>query len=352
MRGMPPFPIFAVRMKPRIVEVAVKSHRVERSVGDAPTIGRVSKLGDLEPVARGERRRKRHDGKHEGEKVDRLMRLMVIAASLVGLGLLLTFLFFWAKNMWGGNVAAAPTNRASSEIIVPNATVEVQPVSFDEHLALDRMSRALATRHAGKVPDYFRVAETTRPDEVIAFLEGMQTRDGLVVGLKAMPGIRANGISLGQVMVDTEFDGHRKQRLALWIYDAERGWRIDFASFARVTEPSWAALLEGPPKEGIVRVIVRPEVNGLSDQKVSWESWIMHSPDLETEMHAHCRAGSVQATAMQAMRVSEADERSKRAALVVRQMEGKPRGNFEILRVIAEDWVISEQAYDERFPNR
>ena len=56
--------------------------------------------------------------------------------------------------------------------------------------------------------------------------------------------------------------------------------------------------------------------------------------------------------AMQAIRVSEADERSKRVVLVVRQMEGKASGNFEILRVIAEDWVISDQAHDERFLNR
>ena len=103
---------------------------------------------------------------------------MLIAASLVGFLLIGIFLFFWVKSIWGGKVAAVTIEQNSLGSVVPNGVVASLPTSLDEHVALDRMSRALATRQVGKVVDYFKLGETTRPDEVIAFLEGMQTRDG------------------------------------------------------------------------------------------------------------------------------------------------------------------------------
>lgn len=133
-------------MKPRIVEAAVKSHRVERSLGDAPTIGRVAKLGVVEASTRGERRRRRFDGRHEGEKVDLLIRLLVIAASLVGFILIGILVFFWVKSIWGGEVTAVTIDKNSVGSVVPNVVVASLPTSLDEPVALDRMSRALAVR--------------------------------------------------------------------------------------------------------------------------------------------------------------------------------------------------------------
>ncbi len=219
-------------MKPRIVEVAARPHRAERSVGDAPAIGKVTRLSDVD-AASGQKRGRRSDGRHEGEKVDRLIRSMVQATAVVGLALIVILMVFWAKNHWGRTIPAPDRGSPASGPAKPLVQAPASPAAWDEALASDRMSRALAVRQAAKVADYFRVSATVSPDQVIGFLEAMHVSDGLVVGLEAMPDIRANGMRLGRVIVHTELESQRRQRLALWVHDPEGGWRIDHAAFAR-----------------------------------------------------------------------------------------------------------------------
>jgi hypothetical protein len=61
----------------------------------------------------------------------------------------------------------------------------------------------------------------------------------------------------------------------------------------------------------------------------------------------YCSKGATAAKALSS--VVGRGQDPARVTLVVRPMAAMPKGNFEIIRVIAQDWVVSEQIFDEGF---
>jgi hypothetical protein len=78
----------------------------------------------------------------------------------------------------------------------------------------------------------------------------------------------------------------------------------------------------------------------------------MVSPDTTEIMLGYCRKDSPQARAMELI-VSSADgderRRLNRATLELRRPEGAENRQFEITRVLAEDWVLGAKPFDATF---
>jgi hypothetical protein len=140
-----------------------------------------------------------------------------------------------------------------------------------------------------------------------------------------------------------------RNRLALLVPDEEEKWRVDFAAFARLVEPSWDEILSGAAKKAIIRVYIAEDnyFNGVfSDEKV-WLSVSLGSPDTPQLLIGYCKAGSPQAAALR--QISAREVPASRTVLEIRRVEGGGPRQVEITRVLAEDWVLGEDPFDGKF---
>jgi hypothetical protein len=106
----------------------------------------------------------------------------------------------------------------------------------------------------------------------------------------------------------------------------------------------------------MVRVFVAADsyFNGPFIDESEWSSFAMASPetkDLLPEekeiLHGYCKVGSKQAKAM--AQILSGDNRLRRVTLEIRRSAVEDARQFEIVRVISEDWVLPPKSYDEKF---
>lgn len=270
---------------------------------------------------------------------------------LVALVVLATAIFLWTRQNMNRRAASAAS-------IVEEQVVEKRIVSAfespSEDAALALVKQALTIREPAGVAGCFHPG-TASPEEVIGFLSGMEAADGPIEGMTWIGSIDANGLLLDAVVVKTSLGGKSKNRLAILTPDENGKWKIDFDAFARRVKPSWSELLEKNAPSGLVRVIVAEDnyYNGPFSDDSQWACYGMVSPDTELVMLGYCRKDSPQARAMK--RIVSGDDAtpgaamSKRATLEIRRVEGGASRQFEITRVLAEDWVVSGQPFDSRF---
>ena len=219
--------------------------------------------------------------------------------------------------------------------------------------ALLLVKRALAIQGVAQVAEYFHLGSSS-PDAALIFLRGMEQTDGLVEGYEWLSSMDRNGLLIDGVAVNTRLGNKTRNRLALLTPDERGKWKIDFDAFARTVSPPWKELLENASGQGVVRVIVARDnyFNGQFRNEAEWDCYGMVSPDTRAVMMGYCRKGSPQAAAM-AKIVSAAEvagaQSVKRATLEIRHSPGSEARQFEITRVLAEDWVLSATPYDESF---
>ena len=199
---------------------------------------------------------------------------------------------------------------------------------------------------------------SAEPAAVIAFLTDMTARDGEVTGYQWLSSMDANGLLLDGVLVSMSKDGVPRNRLALLTPDEHGVWKIDFDAFARTVKPSWDELLGEDGGKGLVRVMIAKDsyYNGPFKDDGEWVSYGMASPDTEVILMGYCRKDSPQERAMERIltnREAEAgtDARLKlnRVTLRVRRPEAAEMRQFEITRVLAEDWVLGDMPFDAAF---
>lgn len=269
------------------------------------------------------------------------------------LGVLAFFFWSWAQTRMERQplVAGEP-----STLNVQNRNIS----AFDspsEQAALDLVKQALDLRDPGLVEKYFRPG-SAGPEAVIAFLTEMKDRDGDLAGCEWLSSMDANGMLIDGVLVSTSKNDVPHNRLALLTPDAAGVWKIDFDAFARTVNPSWDKLMAAGPVEGLVRVIIAKDnyYNGPFKDETQWVSWGMASQDHETILLGYCRKDSPQERAMEQIVSSiarkageEGDPRRKmnRATLALRRPESAENRQFEIIRVMAEDWVMGAKPFDE-----
>ena len=224
-----------------------------------------------------------------------------------------------------------------------------------EALGMVKRVMAMAIVHPSEVAGYFRLGASSAED-VIKFLRGMKESDGRVSGFTWHGSMDANGLLIDGVVVNSQLGQTPRQRLAMLTPDEKGKWRIDFEAFARVVKPSWSELLEKNAASGVVRVVVAKDTyfNGPFQDESQWICFGMGSPDTEVILLGYCRRGSPQAQALEWIvskdKMAGSAARSlKRATLEIQRREGAEARQFEITRVLAEDWIVSGVAFDEKF---
>ena len=336
-------------MKPNDVKRSVRSQRFDRSAGDAPSLGRVGRMPGT-GIPKGPRRmRKRGDRGDRGGNRTRISQTRMVIVWSVVMVLIVVGGMGAALKLWL-KTSGDRSRGGDGEVILERRIVSEFP-SPSEEKALELVRRAVALSDPADVKDYFRTGETGI-GEVMGFLREMENKDGELTDYNWLSSMDANGMLIDGVLVSTMDDGKFKNRLALLTPDEKGVWKIDFEAFARSVDPSWEEIISGDAKEALVRVIVAQDsyFNGPFHDESKWRCFAMATPDNDKILLGYAATGSPQAKAMDRIlaeeKEAEASKSMRRATLKLRRVDGSDARQFEITRVLAEDWVVSDTMFD------
>ncbi len=231
-------------------------------------------------------------------------------------------------------------------VVVRRAISKFPSPSSPEALAL--VKQALSIREPERIAEYFRL-EGTSPQEAVTFLQAVDAREGKVDRMMWLSSLNTVSIPLDGVLVSFKNKDQQSSRVALLTPDAMGKWQLDYAAFARTGSLSWDELMSTKAPMASVRVYIKKDVyyNGPFLDDKQWTCYQIGSPDTDEIFLAYSRVGSAQGKAMAWMLSRE--RKLIRAILEIRRVEGGESRQFEISRVLAEDWVMGETPFDDGF---
>ncbi len=269
--------------------------------------------------------------------------------ALLGMAVISGALWLWGSDEMDQSAATAE-QQAAAPVVVERVVSRFESPSREA--ALELVKQALQIRDPDKVAAYFRLGSATG-EQVVAFLHNMQIQDGPIKDYAWLSSMDANGLLIDGVTVKTNLEGAPHSRLALLTPDDKGKWLIDFEAFARRVKPAWSEIMAQPDGHGQVRVVFTKDhyFNGPFKEESIWTCYRLGSPDLADNLLGYCRKDSPQAAAMARMLAHEKsithNGALNRATLVIRRVAGADSRQFEIARVMAEDWVLSDTPFDE-----
>jgi len=344
-------------MKQDDFQRTVKPHRIEREIGDAPSLGHVDRVFGKE-LPKGMLRRRRRGTSRRGNLDTKKQKLVIktwsVVFAVVVMVVVVVMLCLRLAPESSGEAAPSgevDTGKPKPEDPGHGVRVASQFPSPSQDASLSLVKQALMVHDPVKVPEFFR-ADSATPAEVVVFLENMAATDGPITGYKWLSSMDANGLLIDGVLINTRIGDKPRSRLALLTPDNKGKWRIDFDAFARTVTPSWGEILSGKAGKGVVRILfVRDNYfNGPFGDEAQWTCYRLGSPDIPDDILGYCRKDSPQATALKLI-LANAPSNSKRkplrTILEIQRTKGAEVRQFEITRVLAEDWVRSPNPFDE-----
>ena len=281
-------------------------------------------------------------------KRERLRRAIVlgwsIALGLAAVGAVVAAFVMWLQPILNRQKDTSERDRLAYEARVKKVSKYRSPTE-DEALAL--VKRVLAVRTEEEVAELIRPGATP-PAAVIEGLAALKKADGRIVEEIWLGCIDKNGLQLEGVELRFDKVKEAKNRLALLTPDEKGRWQMDYDAFARRGEPSWDKLLEEGTVQGVVRAWIEREryYNGPFMDDKKWISYAIVSQDMDEELVGYCEKWKIQHRAMELM-LKGVNKPTVRATLEIRRVEGAERRQFQIVRVLAEDWVLAARPFDE-----
>ena len=215
--------------------------------------------------------------------------------------------------------------------------------------AIGIVNKALANRDPGLIRDFFILGKGDTPEQAMEELVRISDAEGSIVRTKWLGLKFPNGSTVLQVYVFTAREGKERARTAQFAQDADGKWRIDLDAYLRKCVPPLAEVVAGEAVTSQVRVFVDEDqyYHGIYSDETKWKVYALASPDITEMLYAYAKRGSSQDKAMR--RIIDTDEKLHRATLgILKQPDSGPR-QFEITRVIAENWIIGDKDFDESF---
>ena len=223
-----------------------------------------------------------------------------------------------------------------------NSSVRVasQFPSPSKQQALHLVKCALSNRDPLQVRDHFRGGGIGSA-EILAFLAATEKRYGPAEQYEWLSCMDVGGLLMEGVLVVYPGKERTMERLAFLTPDAAGNWKLDFNAFARSVTPSWDKLLGQGAEQGVVRVFAAQDVyyNGPFSDETQWVSYGLGSPDRTELLRGYCKVGSEEAAAME--RLFTDGQKLSRATLEIRRVKDGGALQFEIVRLVAEDWVVA-----------
>jgi hypothetical protein len=331
-------------MKPDNIQRGVRARRGGRSHGDAPSLGRLGRMqGPGEDSGMGDERRSRSIKE---------VRFITIGWSL-GLALLALALVSGTFAWWLVSRAQAPRQvQATAPLLQEvDALVEQELVltrPYPEEMV--RLATGALEVDSEATVDEFIHTGGRDWREIVAFMQGLPETDGIPGEPVPLLDPDVNGLMTQNVLIKfVHPDFKERNRIMILTPDEAGAWKVDFPAFARLADPPWKDFVSGEAKSVVGRVFVLRDhyYNGPFSDERRWSAFAIASPDLEELMIGYCLVGS---PTQLALRTICAKQRGPvRATLRIRHVDGAERRQFAIDKVIAEDWVVRDADFEDRF---
>ncbi|HSP43014.1 MAG TPA: hypothetical protein VLO11_09095 [Luteolibacter sp.] len=336
-------------MKFKGVRRSDQADPIERTAGDAPNLGSVGRT--YRRLATRKRRRMRDSDRRTMRNATRNWTVVLVVLVLIGIA---AGIGSWLMPMMDTANRVAGDKAGIELVPVEEKLVESRFPSPSMEEAFELVKAGIGNRDPEKALEYFRHGSASA-GEIVAFMEYVGKTEGEATNYKWHSSIDANGLLLEAMTAVISMNGRESSPLAILTPDEEGRWKIDFESFARIVKPSWSALLEGETDQGMVRVLVAKDnyYNGVFRDESAWICYGMASQDTSEVLLGYCKAGSPQARAMEWI-MAESEGRPEfrglcRATLEIRRPAGAGISQYEITRVLAQDWVVSDKIFDSIF---
>jgi hypothetical protein len=283
---------------------------------------------------------------------DRLPVRYVTAAAIFFFGCTCMFIGATAAAAmlwWFGGVGGS---KESKLIQLGNpAAVHSLPAPPPEELE-KAVTSLLAVRNPRDLDPLIR-GSSLRPEQIVDRLVSLEKEDGKVSSVRYLRPIDSRALRLESVLVTFETG---RNRIAFLSPDIDKQWRIDFDGLARHVNPGWDRILTGTGGEATVRVQVIPDnyYNGVYQDEQSWACFAMPSPDHETLIFGYVARGTPQHAALVST-MNRGERRLQgglqRMTLMIRHPGSGDRRQFEITRVLSDEWALGDHPLDDMLAN-
>jgi len=320
-----------------------------REVGDAPIIGSVPKM-HTGHESRAGRRTSKVTGRG---KVFMPSLNQGVTVFLVLFGITVVSLVGWIVYSQNKALTAAT---APLGVVLPREEKTSAEIAVPTGSELEEIVRSfLGARTPEAVGTLIRKSEQPVP-EILEKLAELEEVDGEISSVKYRSPLPSRALQLEAVIVNFK---NGRNRLALLSPDDTGVWRVDFDGFDRYVSPPWEKLLSGEVSEGRVRIYVSKDsyYNGRFSDEKQWACFGIASPDNETLMFGYTPRGSAQFKAIHALLTEDPldplgkpkEGALKRAFVEIRHLPESAARQFEITRVLSDEWAMGEKAADELY---
>jgi hypothetical protein len=317
-----------------------------RKIGDAPAIGNVPRASTENPTGR----KKRSVRSTRRKKLPkRFFAWAGIICFLAVCALVVTLVRYDRdKEAREQNSATSPEKPASFDLTFEKDENSGLPdLQSDEAIGI--VNKALANRDPGLIRDFFILGKGDTPELAMEELVRISDAEGSIARTEWLGLKFPNGSTVLQVYVFTAREGKERARTAQFVQDADGKWRIDLDAYLRKCVPPLAEVVTRESGTSLVRVFVDEDhyYHGIYSDETKWKVYALASPEITEMLYAYAKRGSSQDKAMR--RIIDTDEKLHRATLgILKLPESGPR-QFEISRVIAENWIVGDKDFDESF---
>lgn len=221
--------------------------------------------------------------------------------------------------------------------------------TLDPEQALGIVKAAFENRDPAFVADHFLLDSLTDPNEALRVLAHVRETEGDTTSMKWIGEIYCNGMHRGQVVLFMDNGERQRNRLAQLLVGNDGRWRIDLDSYLRIVSPDWKTILSSQSGTSLVRVFLAPDsyYNGIYADESEWRAYALASPDVEDILYGYAKHGSSQHKAI--ARILSSEHPPHRATLRILKNPESGARQFEISRVVAENWVVGDNDFDEAF---
>ncbi len=321
-------------MKTRDVQRGIVSPN-NREDGNSLKLGRVVRMRHSDRTSPTQRFRRGAGHDHPSRrKVIPMWSAVLSVVTLIIMGLAVSFWLLPYLSRKQPEESSGPLISYTSQAMV----VSKFPSPSREQ-TLDLVKLAIANRDPNQLESLFRMGSANRT-EVLDFLKTSDQRDGLVDHYEWLSSMDVDGLLMEGVLVVYKGKDKPVERLAILTPDEAGTWKLDFEAFARTVKPSWNDLLEKGADQAVVRVFVGKDVyfNGPFSDDKQWVCYGIASPDTDVVLRGYCKVGSTLAASMDRL-FSDGKNLSRATVEIRRVTEGEAR-QFEIVRLMATDWVV------------
>lgn len=329
-----------------VVQRVAQSGIILKKGGEVPELGQVNRMPRT--LSQDVRDPGARPMDAAAERQERLRRGIVVGWS-VSLGVVAVAALVVAFAVWVRPILNRAKDTTERQRLATDARVRKVSrfASPTEDEAVMAVRRALDSATVEDVARTMRLGRH-RPEDVLKSMAELKRNDGRILEEIWLGSVDKNGLSLEGVELSYDEFDPAVNRLALLTPDNKGVWKMDYEAFARVVEPSWPEILDRKDGEGIVRVWVVREryYNGPFMNDKEWVAYTMASQDMDEVLVGYCRRWSAQHRALELM-WEDVEGSTVRATLEIERVEGAERRQFQINRVLAEDWVMGDRPFDE-----